>query len=420
MKYRIFYFVFALFSLTFIHSQPRTTPFFTESILVPVDSGISITYSFRIPYSSLVFEKENDTYQAGYQINVELFDEDSVFVTRQIKQKKIVTHDFNESIDNNTFDQDVIYLFSPKKSYKLRAILTDVNSRREYLLKTDKLNNNTLMQNNLINPIIINSNKINCDGEEVFQLSNFNGFIPFSKENYSILIPVRDTSISRIEYVVLNNRDTVINSNTNSYEFISLKMISCENQIILKNSDNEKIKCFIIKDISSLLSEGDVVVKVISNEDLKTAEEFIFKSLWINKPFSLSDPEEAISYLKIVEKEDVVETLLSNDDKNYFKELIKYWKKYDPSPETTYNELMAEYYLRVDYANLNFKPITGKNGVDTDRGKVFVKFGHPTKIDRISNDGGFIIEKWFYEDTKNLFSFIDKTGTGNFQLLNEK
>lgn len=419
MNYKFFYLAFTLCSLTLIYSQPRDISFFAESILVPVDSGTSIAYSFRIPYSSLVFEKNMDAYSAAYQINLELFDDDSVFVARQIKQKKILTNNFSESIDNNTFDQDVIYLFSAKKEFKLRAILTDVNSKREYLLKTDELNNKVMIQNNLVKPIIINSDKINCDGEEVFQLCNFNGFIPFSKENYSILIPVRDTSISRIEYVVLNNRDTVINSSTNTYEFISLKMISCENQIILKNSNNEKIKCFIIEDVSSKLSEGDVIFKLNFNKDQKTSQEFIYKSLWINKPVSLRDSEEAISYLTIIDKEEVVEALLSNDEKNYSNVLNKYWKKYDPSPNTTYNELMAEYYLRVDYANLNFKPISGKSGVNTDRGKVFVKFGHPAKIDRISNDDGYIIEKWFYEDANNVFSFIDKTGTGNFQLLSE-
>ncbi|MBK6915710.1 MAG: GWxTD domain-containing protein [Ignavibacteriales bacterium] len=163
-----------------------------------------------------------------------------------------------------------------------------------------------------------------------------------------------------------------------------------------------------------------MVFKINYNKDQKTTEEFIFKSLWINKPVSLADPEEAISYLKIIEKEEVVKTLLSNDEKDYVSALNKYWGKYDPSPNTSYNELMAEYYLRIDYANLNFRPISGKSGVNTDRGKVFVKFGHPAKIDRISNDDGYIIEKWFYEDANNVFSFIDKTGTGDFQLLSEE
>ncbi|MBK7377721.1 MAG: GWxTD domain-containing protein [Ignavibacteriales bacterium] len=420
MNYKFFYLVFTLCSFTLIYAQPRTIPFFAESILVPVDSGISITYSFRIPYSSLVFEKDMDTYSAAYQINVELFDDDSVFVARQIKQKKILTLDFNKSIDNNTFDQDVIYLFSAKKTFKLRAILTDVNSKREYLIKADELNKKVMVQNNLIKPIIINSKKITCDGEEVLQLSNFNGFIPFSQETFSLLIPVIDTSISQINYITLNNRDTVMMSSTNSYIFNSLNMIACENQIVLKSSHEKKIKCFIIKDISSKLLEGDVVFKINYNKDQKTTEEFIFKSLWINKPVSLADPEEAISYLKIIEKEEVVKTLLSNDEKDYVSELNKYWGKYDPSPNTSYNELMAEYYLRIDYANLNFRPITGKSGVNTDRGKVFVKFGHPAKIDRISNDDGYIIEKWFYEDANNVFSFIDKTGTGDFQLLSEE
>ncbi|HMU43075.1 MAG TPA: GWxTD domain-containing protein [Ignavibacteriaceae bacterium] len=420
MRNKFFYLVFILYSFSLIYSQPREIPFFTESILVPVDSGVSISYCFRIPYSSLVFEKDYDNYYAEYQINIELFDDDSVFVARQIKHKKIHTKDFNESIDNKTFDQDVIYLFSAKKNFKMRAILTDVNSKREYLLKAGELNQKVIAQNNFIRPLIINSKKIICDGKVVFQLSNFNGFIPFNQETYSLLIPLKDTSISQINYVALNNRDTVMISSTNAFVFSSLNLIECDNQIILNNSNEKSIKCFIINDISSKLFEGDVVFKINFNKDQKTTEDFIFKSLWINKPISLTDPEEAISYLKIIEKEVVVKALLSNDEKDYFNALNNYWAKYDPSPNTSYNELMAEFYLRVDYANLNFRPISGKSGVNTDRGKVFVKFGQPAKIDRISNDDGYIIEKWYYEDPNNIFSFIDKTGTGDFQLLIEE
>ena len=73
---------------------------------------------------------------------------------------------------------------------------------------------------------------------------------------------------------------------------------------------------------------------------------------------------------------------------------------------------MEEYYLRVDYASRNFTTITGTNGANTDRGKIYIRFGKPTEINRSSDDHGYIIETWTYNDTQRKFVFVDKKGTG--------
>ena len=78
---------------------------------------------------------------------------------------------------------------------------------------------------------------------------------------------------------------------------------------------------------------------------------------------------------------------------------------------------MEEYYSRIDYAALEFKGITKKNGLSTDRGKIYVKFGKPDKVERYSNDYGYMIEQWIYENPEMKFIFVDKMGTGNFVLV---
>ena len=78
---------------------------------------------------------------------------------------------------------------------------------------------------------------------------------------------------------------------------------------------------------------------------------------------------------------------------------------------------MDEYYRRVDYALRNFASIENKIGTNTDRGKIFIKFGEPDNIQRGSDDYGRVIEKWIYKDKNRSFVFIDKKGTGDFALL---
>ena len=140
------------------------------------------------------------------------------------------------------------------------------------------------------------------------------------------------------------------------------------------------------------------------------------KVVWFNKPFSLLNPEKAIEFLSYIESDSVISELLDEDESDYPEVLSNYWSKFDPTPETTFNEIMFEYYSRVDYAIREFKSITNNNGAKTDRGMVYIKFGNADKIERTSTSQGQVIEVWTYSKSQRSFSFIDKTGTGNFTL----
>ena len=77
---------------------------------------------------------------------------------------------------------------------------------------------------------------------------------------------------------------------------------------------------------------------------------------------------------------------------------------------------MNEYYTRADYANLHFRFLSGKGGVDSDRGGVYLIYGRPDDIIRSSDNYGRVVEKWVYSKLKRQFVFVDKDGSGNFVL----
>jgi len=108
---------------------------------------------------------------------------------------------------------------------------------------------------------------------------------------------------------------------------------------------------------------------------------------------------------------------LQQSSSDYSEILIDYWAKFDPAPETAYNEVMFEYYSRVDFAIKEFKTISKGNGAKSDRGLVYIKFGKPEKIDRSSNPQGQVMEIWSYSKPERKFTFVDKKGTGNFSLI---
>ena len=129
------------------------------------------------------------------------------------------------------------------------------------------------------------------------------------------------------------------------------------------------------------------------------------------------NPEFSIRILKYITGEDEINKMLSVKEKFYTKELYKFWKKYDPTPYTQFNEVMSEYYKIVDYTAKHFSSISNKKGFESDRGKLYIQFGEPKRIERSSNNEGKVVETWYYDKQKR-FIFVDKLGTGDFSLQN--
>ena len=155
----------------------------------------------------------------------------------------------------------------------------------------------------------------------------------------------------------------------------------------------------------------------IRKEDKPDVIKFNIPVVWDNKPFSLRNPERAIESLKFIESDSTISALLDSNEDDYKDELFSYWKKFDPTPQTSFNELMAEYYERIDYADKEFRGIGRQSGINSDRSKVYVRYGKPDNIERNSNADGNVIEKWTYNNPERVFVFIDKRGTGNFTLV---
>ena len=127
------------------------------------------------------------------------------------------------------------------------------------------------------------------------------------------------------------------------------------------------------------------------------------------------DHESAIKYLRFIVSDDSIKRMLKTSDK-YDSVLYNFWKKSDPSPTTQYNELMAEYYNRIDYCLENFSTLTGLKGTETDRARIYILNGKPSNIERGSNSQGKISETWRYIKSQKIFVFVDEKGTGEFVL----
>ncbi|MCK7522796.1 MAG: hypothetical protein MZV64_36495 [Ignavibacteriales bacterium] len=58
-----------------------------------------LIYIYKIPYRMLVFERKEDSFDAGFRVTVEILDEDSKLVARDIKDSKVIVNNFEETND---------------------------------------------------------------------------------------------------------------------------------------------------------------------------------------------------------------------------------------------------------------------------------------------------------------------------------
>ena len=400
--------------------QKPIIPFQSDIVSFITDSNdYSIYYNFRFPYKDLVFERDGNNYTANFRVIIEVTKDNSKLVVREIKDNQISVDNFQSTNDKNLFLQDIINFHLNSDKYKVEAKISDLNSTGDKRLEPVDLNLVEIQDEMVFNPLIIKSDKFNCENKSVLLFANSGNQIPFSSESFDLIIPIKDTTVNELEINIQNNEEQIFKEKITDSYLMEMGMTKCDDNIVITSVPNNiLVKYFVLKNINKNLNEGEITISVKSDEN-EINEEYLLKVFWPDKPFSLIEPEQAIEFLSFIEPDSVVTSLLDEDESDYPKILNNYWKKFDPTPETSYNEIMFEYYNRVDYALKEFKGLGKLNGAKSDRGIIYIKFGKPEKIERTSNPQGLIVETWTYLNPDKKFSFIDKKGTGNFTLIED-
>jgi GWxTD domain-containing protein len=94
-----------------------------------------------------------------------------------------------------------------------------------------------------------------------------------------------------------------------------------------------------------------------------------------------------------------------------------FWRKRDPDPETPENEFREEFLQRIEYANAHFDE--GRPGWKTDRGRIFIYFGPPDRIERrpmLNNVEIKAYQIWIYYRYNFGVEFLDRRGDGSYTM----
>jgi GWxTD domain-containing protein len=131
----------------------------------------------------------------------------------------------------------------------------------------------------------------------------------------------------------------------------------------------------------------------------------------------LDDLFEKSKYIAAGGEIDQYNSLNGREGKQKF--ILQFWNQRDTEPSTLQNEFFMEYLKRVEYSNQHFKAL-GKKGWRTDRGRVFLKYGEPSEIERYPNQiDTKPYEIWYYNEIEGgvIFIFGDLTNFSDYQLI---
>src|SRR5690625_5931728 len=80
----------------------------------------------------------------------------------------------------------------------------------------------------------------------------------------------------------------------------------------------------------------------------------VVNSQWLDMPTSLYNIDVAVDMLRFILPENERRELASGSAADKERKFRQFWAERDPTPETKFNELMAEYFRSIDYAYKNF------------------------------------------------------------------
>ncbi len=361
--------------------------------------SIKVTTFIEIPFSSLQFIKRNSDFIASYSASVMLTDSNEKQLIKRVWSDSIVVGEYIYTQSKLRTKKHFINFNVSKGKYKITSEVYDNDTRKK---GSKKKNINFIKQKktpSLMEPIIIT----NLKGEWGFDSNEFpilGRKITNIDNGLNILASgfVDDTPYSIETKILLGNEKIVLSKIEDKTENgFFMHMIKIEKEYL--ESFNTKI-----------------IFELKQSKTVKKIE----KNITIFKPGIsgfVKNIESSFRQMKYILTNSERKNAKGKKGKDLESIFLKYWKERDPTPETNLNELMEEYYIRVNYVNEYFN-MSWKEGWETDFGMIYILFGPPDEIQRsnINSSNTSAYQVWYYNRINKQFVFKDQNGFGDYRL----
>lgn len=356
----------------------------------------------EIPLDNLQFKKNYDTklYDASVNYTIKITNAANEIVSNESITDYVTTSKAEQKTLDETAKYIVKEFYLNPGNYNLEITLNDINTKKE---KTKKEHVS-----------IIDFAQKDVSFSDIMLVSNLK-----VENGKKVITPLIDKNIDNLKHIYLffevynsKNQDVV---NDFSYKITDIK-----EKVIEKGNYTYTlipgINKFFEKIPTANLVFGNykLEIKNNSNGELLAVKEFTNKLSGI--PINMKDLNLLVDQLiYIANSEELKKMKDASTDELREKYFIEFWRSKDPSPNTSKNELMLEYYKRINTANERYSHYI--DGWKTDMGMVYIIFGEPNNIERHPfNEGTKPYEVWQFYSANRQFIFVDESGFGDYKL----
>ena len=362
------------------------------------DGKIKLTIHVMIPSYALQFVKQNGGFESSFEARIALLNEDGQQIEHKAIQETLKAVDYLETISkSNWYFFEHEFLVHPGK-YNVVSEVMDIDTRnsgiRDKEIDLTKFNNDFV----LFTPQVMIHYKGSWQGGKKL-MPSYKNEISFQQPIVPVVISGKVKKGNYSLHMVLKDADDTTIFSLDSTFINTINHFNHQLELTVEEVQGLRVKLFV-----DLEQDGKKDQQII---------ELIIKRPGVSS--NIRDVDEAVDQMRYIlsnEERSKLSKARKKDKENLFYE---FWKDRDPTPETSNNELMDQYYGRVRYANEHFTSFT--SGWRTDMGMIYILFGPPDDIERIfmSNNRN-AHQNWHYYRINRSFIFYDENGFGDYRL----
>jgi len=420
---------------------------YITDVLLPTEDGAVVGALFRLDYDLIPFLRirpdmedtpEGAQYFAPVEMGIEIY-EGSVNTSRR-NQPNNMTSVFRDSyLDTvyvSSFEQTrsrlqhvqgVLSAELDPGSYNYELQLTRAQStqnqsstrRNIQVSEYDSLSSASilLLSDHTINNSVISGTFLNY-GENVLYGSDYNlmvtlpndGSDDYSVEIYRMQSGRSDETVSESTFEQTIDAGSIVTGS-------DYNLMRDESGIVFSmNRSDAGTRFGFISVPNAGFENARYQIQVKDSEGELIGEKTV-NSRWLDMPVSLLNIDVAINMMRFIVSESKLDQLQRGSSAEKEQKFREYWGQRDPTPDTEFNELMTEYYERIDYAYRNFTtPQTP--GYESDQGQAYILYGQPDNIERRLPTDQPTQEIWEYPNRTLVFEAT--SGFGDFVLVSER
>jgi GWxTD domain-containing protein len=414
-------------------------PMFVEPLVLPGSEPNTwvVTLNYRIDREFFVPVRNTDTSVSGQfrrmgEILVELSDSSGSSFGRQLDRVDRVDNGTPALSTDRQWEQGTASFTVPQGSYRFFLEVTDVESQRRQVRKDIILRTPDVRQPS---PLISGVSFVEPTGNgsvDSVAFDNFGGDILFGKKRavFAGLLLGEDTSATlkchwSLKVLDFNKEkspvfeDSILSLPVMRHRDIGVASTRDGALGRLRTNTASKASFVVVPVSTALLPLRDFMFTLdVTTASGKTATySRTLKAVWPEMPFSLKNVDSALDALKFITTGKQLDSLRSGSFEQRRDALEKFWQERNRSTTSARNDVMAEYYRRVDYTIKNFGTLRIPDGSRSDRGKIYILYGMASRTERSLNTAGGHMETWFYDRLKKKFVFLDEMRNGTYTLV---